>query len=135
VHAAVLADQPLEVALGFSYSEKRITVHDCGVRSDCRRRRWFHPPRRAGRSTPCRPSGRPCSRCTWRRRSAWRPAGHRCTRLGGGTVVADMRLISRDCNAMFISSGLSFFHLHQERLDSGVCELPSPTTGVSVLAR
>ena len=76
VHAAVLADQPLEVAvLGFDLEEAHHgpRVGRQVARVVVARRRWCRP-RRAGRSTPCTRPGRPCSRCTWTRRSAWRPA-------------------------------------------------------------
>src|SRR2546423_9588414 len=56
---------------------------------------------------------------------------------GGAVVVAERRTMSRDCRA--ISARLhpshSFSTLTRNDLNSGVCELPSPTTGVSVLAR
>ncbi len=52
---------------------------------------------------------------------------------GAGKVVADRRLISSDCSA--IASPYAFSTLTRNDLNSGVCELPSPTDGVSVLVR
>src|SRR5206468_12803517 len=56
--------------------------------------------------------------------------------VGGGVVVADTRLISKDCNAIkFSPDPYAFSTLTRNDLNSGVCELPSPTEGVSVLVR
>src|SRR6266853_1485341 len=56
---------------------------------------------------------------------------------GGAVVVAERRTMSSDCSAMSERLHLihSFSTLTRKDLNSGVCELPSPTTGVSVLAR
>src|SRR6266404_1430747 len=56
---------------------------------------------------------------------------------GGAVVVAERRTMSSDCSAMSERLHLlhSFSTLTRNDLNSGVCELASPTTGVSVLAR
>src|ERR1700694_4508356 len=56
---------------------------------------------------------------------------------GEGVGVAERRTMSRDCRAMSERLHLihSFSTLTRNDLNSGVCELASPTTGVSVLAR
>ncbi len=54
--------------------------------------------------------------------------------VGGGVVVADTRLMSSDCNAIS-GSPYAFSTFTRNDLNSGVCELPSPTDGVRVLAR
>lgn len=54
--------------------------------------------------------------------------------LGGVTVVAYRRLISSDCiDIEYLPYAFSTFTRND--LNSGVCELPSPTDGVSVFAR
>src|SRR5690606_9935142 len=120
---------------GFSYSAKRMTVQDLSVRS-------------AGLSYT--PTFSPISsrtsfhsmQATWQALQPMHllvsmslasspPTGSRT--LGEGVVVAERRLISNDCNAMAYS--YTFSSLTRKDLVSGVCELPSPTGGVSVLAR
>ena len=59
-------------------------------------------------------------------------AGARGARRSG-RVVAERRMISSDCSAML--SSYTFSTLTRNDLNSGVCELASPTDGVSVLAR
>ena len=53
--------------------------------------------------------------------------------LGDGVVVAERRTMSRDCSAMSASYARSTLTMND--LNSGVWVLPSPTNGVSVLAR
>src|ERR1700761_4210103 len=52
---------------------------------------------------------------------------------GGGVVVADRRLISNDCSAIFYLAPYAFSTFTRNDLNSGVCEFASPTTGVNVL--
>src|SRR4029077_5322233 len=54
---------------------------------------------------------------------------------GEGVVVSERRMMSRDCRAISVSLRLthSFSTLTRKDLNSGVCELASPTDGVSVL--
>src|SRR5271167_2619330 len=52
---------------------------------------------------------------------------------GSGSVVAERRMISSDCNGILLS--YAFSTLTRNALNSGVCEFASPTDGVSVLAR
>src|SRR6266403_432493 len=56
---------------------------------------------------------------------------------GGAVVVAERRTMSRDCSAMsdHLQPAHSFSTLTRNDLNSGVCEMPSPNNGVSVLAR
>src|SRR5207249_4329339 len=78
-HAAVLADQPFEIALGVLVlgeahhrpglaAEIAGVVVDADIAADLVAQ---------GHSIPCTRPGRPCSRCTWWCRLAWRPC--RCT--------------------------------------------------------
>src|ERR1700712_4033255 len=102
-----------------STSENRITVHDCGVRSiglsytpvvtPTSSRRSFHSMQAVWQAL------QPMHFDTSISLATVPVTGVRAT--GACTVVADMRLISSDCNAMFILLGPScFFHFHQERL-------------------
>ena len=54
---------------------------------------------------------------------------------GAGVVVADRRLISRDCNDIVYAFPYAFSTFTRKDLNSGVLVLPSPTNGVSVFAR
>ncbi len=116
-------------------SENRITVHDCRgqvarvvVGADA----WC-PRRRAGRSTACRRPGRPCSRCRWTRRSAWRPAVPACGCACRATAWSwpSGAAMSRDCNED-MAGPQAFSMLTVNDLYSGVCVFASPTKGVSV---
>src|SRR6185369_4132662 len=120
---------------GFSYSAKRISVHESSLRSDGF---WYAPtfvPTSSRRSFHS-------MQATWH---ALQPM-HLDTSInlassdvaparapGEGVVVAERRTMSSDCSAMTIS--YAFSTLTRNDLNSGVCELPSPTTGVKVLAR
>src|SRR6478672_9543322 len=120
---------------GFSYSAKRISVHEFSLRS-CGF--WYAPmfvPTSSRRSFHS-------MQATWQ---ALQPM-HLETSIslatsvvasartfGDGVVVAERRMMSSDCSAMTVS--YAFSTLTRNDLNSGVCELPSPTTGVKVLAR
>src|SRR5437016_14270542 len=56
---------------------------------------------------------------------------------GGAVVVAERRTMSRDCRAMSarLHPSHSVSSVTRNDLNSGVCELPWPTTGPSVVQR
>src|ERR1700737_3045588 len=120
---------------GFSYSVKRITVHECSVRSrglsytptfsPTSSRRSFHSMHAVWHAL------QPMHFDTSISFATLPVTGSRTE--GGWTVVADWRLISNDCSA--ISPPYAFSTFTRNDLNSGVCEFPSPTDGVSVFAR
>ena len=120
---------------GFSYSVKRMSVHESDVRSaglsytptfvPTSSRRSFHSMQAVWHAL------QPMHLVT--SMSLATSPVYASRSEGDGSVVAERRLISRDCNAMAPPYAFSTFTRND--LNSGVCELPSPTMGVSVFAR
>src|SRR5256886_10735464 len=125
--------------LGFSYSVKRINVQDSLLRSPglsytptllpISSRRSFHSMHATWQALQPMHLVVSMSLATVPVYASRTP--------GGAVVVAERRTMSRDCRAMSarLHPSHSFSTLTRNDLNSGVCELPSPTTGVSVLAR
>src|ERR1700733_14978030 len=109
---------------GFSYSEKRITVHECSVRSSglsytpwlipTSSRRSFHSMHAVWHAL------QPMHLLTSISFATVPVIGSRTA--GDCTVVAERRLISNDCSA--IASPLGLLDLHQERLEFRCLRIP-----------